>query len=147
MPTPSPHTEATMRTKSTIPTHHCNLDVPTLPCCFVQRQMAGARTEKARTEEAITEMERVYAAVLPRYPITQRRIKDKIAFLNFRDIEIATLYDHVSHITFVPSADLMAVVLHEPTQDLPALFASRGIDVMTARLIDAAPVPDRQMAE
>lgn len=75
--------------------------------------------------------------------ITQQRIGDRIAFFNSRQVEIAQVFDGHNHIIFDCCADLIGVAMDEPQLDYRAIFDEIGLDVATARQIDAMPLPDR----
>lgn len=76
--------------------------------------------------------------------ITQKRLGDRIAFLNERGSEIASLFDHHKHIIFDHFADTLDV-LDNTSEQYRDLFDGIGLDVQTARQIDAMPIPDRTL--
>ena len=75
--------------------------------------------------------------------ITLKREGDKIAFINQAGTTVADLYDGDSEIIIDKFADsLDALGMYEDGLTWDKWFAENGINVQSARLIDAMPSPD-----
>lgn len=77
--------------------------------------------------------------------ITQKRIGDRIAFLNENGTEVASLFDNHEEIGFDPFANSLHLFAPEmePERNYQELFLAAGITAAQSRLIDSMPVPDR----